>query len=334
MLKEDSRTKGTGMKSASMVLVSLLVLAGCNAVAGPGSEPRDTIAAREVARPAPAAKGVRVETRSLPSALLSRDVKYHLYLPQSYDAEAPRSYPVIYWLHGSGGYPPGIVAMLAGRFHEAMVNRRMPEALVVFPDGFEDTMWMNARDGSMPVEDFFVGEFIPHMDATYRTQTNRAGRVLEGASMGGYGAARFAFLHPELFMAVSMINPGPMQEILDPENAPIVGREAAQALLDDIYGGDPAYFAAQSPWTLAADYAARRRYPLKVRIILGESDAITPTNRVFSERLRELGVEHQLVTVSGAGHNPREMFSRIGADYWKFFGEAFQAGRTNAIDRK
>src|SRR5208337_1599757 len=46
-------------------------------------------------------------------------------------------------------------------------------------------------------------EFLPYIESKYRIRPGRAGRAISGISMGGYGALRFAFAHPELFSAVS-----------------------------------------------------------------------------------------------------------------------------------
>lgn len=207
----------------------------------------------------------------------------------------------------------------------------MPPAIVVFPDGFAGTLWANAADGNRPVEDMFVREFIPHIDSSYRTQTNANGRLVEGASMGGYGAARFGLLYPELFGAISLINPGPMQPVLDPENAPIAGRDGAQRTLDQVFGGDAGAFHRQSPWSLAASFAERQCSGTKIRMILGESDPITPNNLRFSQRLEKLGIAHEIEFVAEAGHSPRAMFAGLGDDYWDFFAEAFAENSARTI---
>ena len=49
-------------------------------------------------------------------------------------------------------------------------------------------------------------ELIPQIDKSMRTIATREGRILEGFSMGGYGAARIGFKHPELFCGISAVN--------------------------------------------------------------------------------------------------------------------------------
>lgn len=271
---------------------------------------------------APEQKDSLVAARQLQTSLISATVKFHIYLPPTYASEPSRNYPVIYWLHGSGGFPKGAMKMLSARFHEAINTRKIQEAIVVFPDGFGQSMWLNDKDNQLPMEDIFIQEVIPHIDANYRTIKSKNGRVLEGGSMGGYGAARFGFKYTELFAAISMLNPGPMQKVLDVDNAPIVGREGAQNIIDRVYGGDLEYFKAQSPWRLVEENADKIRANLKIRMILGELDQITINNKEFSERLKELGVEHEVILLADAGHNPREMFAALGPDYWRFFKEA------------
>lgn len=281
--------------------------------------------------PATASVKEVVRRDSFWSALLNDDVTYFVYLPPSYATKTGRNFPVVYWLHGSGGYPPGVLEMLASRFHSAIQEGRMPPAIIVFPDGFAATLWVNAADGGRPIEDMFVREFIPHIDSSFRTQANANGRLVEGASMGGYGAARFGLLYPELFGAISLINPGPMQPVLDPDNTPSAGRDVAQRTLDEVFGGDSSAFQRQSPWSLAANFAERECFGTKIRMVLGESDPITPNNLRFSRRLEDLGIAHEIEIVPEAGHNPRAMFARLGDGYWDFFAQAFTKDPSQTI---
>ncbi len=55
--------------------------------------------------------------------------------------------------------------------------------------------WVNP-DATPPLATFetvIVNEWIPHIDATYRTISVRVGRAIEGQSMGGFGAAHLGF---------------------------------------------------------------------------------------------------------------------------------------------
>lgn len=57
------------------------------------------------------------------------------------------------------------------------------------------------------VETAFVRDLIPSIDSSYRTLTQRKGRLIGGVSMGGYGALRYALAYPYLFSGCVSIAP-------------------------------------------------------------------------------------------------------------------------------
>lgn len=195
----------------------------------------------------------RVAHRTFQSAAARTAMSYHLYAPAAYDRELQRRFPVVYWLHGSGGGLPGIPRM-ARRVDTAIEAGRIPPVLMVFVNGLEMGMYVDWRDGSAPVETVLVRELVDHLDATYRTVASREGRILDGFSMGGYGAARFGFKFPERFRAVSIMGAGPMQEEL--AATPRASPAQARQLLQEVYGGSQAYFRAVSPQQLAQEQAS------------------------------------------------------------------------------
>ena len=138
---------------------------------------------------------------------MKHPVHYCVYLPNGYDAGSekrpPQTYPVLYYLHGLGDnertlFNSGGWTML----DELRQQHKIGEFLIVAPEG-DRTFYINSADGSVRYSDFFLQEFIPHIEATYRIGKGRANRAISGISMGGYGALRFAFAHPELFSSVS-----------------------------------------------------------------------------------------------------------------------------------
>ncbi len=266
---------------------------------------------------------VPVQDGTFSSNAMASDIGYQVYLPGAYDDDAVQAFPVVYWLHGSSGFPPGVVGMLAARFDSAIAAGEVPAMIVVFPDGLGESMWLDSKDGSVPMEAVIVHELVPHIDTEFRTVATAQGRIIEGGSMGGYGAARLGLKYPGLFGAISMLNAGPLQEVLDVEDAPIAGRAGALAVLERVYGGDLDYFRAQSPWALAEQNADAVRDRLMLRQIVGEQDPMLETNRRFSQHLAALGIAHTFEVLPGAGHSPREMFAALGEGYWEFFRHAF-----------
>jgi S-formylglutathione hydrolase FrmB len=149
----------------------------------------------------------RIDCSALNSRLLKQVIRYCVYLPAGYDAGAAehpaRRYPVLYFLHGLGDNEQTLFNSGGWTLVDDLRNRhKLGDFLIVAPEG-RRTFYINSDDGSVRYNDFFLQEFIPHIEGKYRIHSGRAGRAISGISMGGYGALRFAFAHPELFSAVS-----------------------------------------------------------------------------------------------------------------------------------
>jgi len=237
------------------------------------------------------------------SPALNRPVSYHIMLPTSYATQPERRYPVIYWLHGSGGGIDGI-AQLANFFSNAMTAGRMPHALVVFPNGLPNSMWCDSKDGATPVETIVIDELIPHVDRSYRTIASRAGRIVEGFSMGGHGAGRYGFKFSQTFRASSLLGAGPLQlDFLenDPDLQPI---ELRRALFAQVYDSDMNYYLAQHPRTWAESRAGQLPADHRIRIVVGTADTMLGNNRELRDHLIALGIPHDYIEVAGVGHSP------------------------------
>jgi enterochelin esterase-like enzyme len=295
----------------------LAVLAGAE-VSKPKSQPHAASAA-----PLWVTKAVqapRVTHHVFASSSVKADVSYHLYQPASYVSDANRRFPVVYWLHGSGGGLPGI-ASVAKRFDAAIDSGKIPPCLVVFVNGLEMGMYVDWADGSAPVESMMIRDLLPHVDATYRTTAKREGRLLDGFSMGGYGAARLGFKYPELFQAVSIVGAGPMQAEL--KSTPRASRIQAEDLLKRAYGGDQAVFQELSPRKFAELNAKKITQGSLVRMVIGEKDETFGNNEDFHRHLETLGIPHGWTIVPGVGHEPERVFSALGDGNWEFYRKAF-----------
>src|ERR1700723_406638 len=149
----------------------------------------------------------RIQCDALSSQILKYPVHYCVYLPASYDTGAtktvPEHYPVLYFLHGLGDnektlFNSGGWTLL----DDLRQEHKLGDFFIVAPEG-RRSFYINSADSSVRYSDFFLQEFMPHIERAYRILPRRAGRAISGISMGGYGALRFAFAHPELFSAVS-----------------------------------------------------------------------------------------------------------------------------------
>ena len=248
-------------------------------------------------------------------------VSYHVYLPKVYEEEKSKRFPVFYWLHGSGGGLAGI-RPVSGFFDAAIEAGKIPPMIIVFPNSFANGMWCDSKDGKQRIETVVIKELIPEVDAKFRTIAKREGRIVEGFSMGGYGAGRFGFKHPKVFAGVSMLAGGPLDlELKGPRAmANPVGREQ---ILNSVFGGEIENFKAQSPWTLAQQNASKLKSGITIRVCIGEEDFTLPANREFSAHLTKLGVPHDFVTKPKVGHDTIALLTALEEDNWKFYRQIF-----------
>ncbi|MGH9501892.1 MAG: alpha/beta hydrolase [Terriglobales bacterium] len=145
----------------------------------------------------------RTDCNVLNSRILKQAVHYCVQLPPDYEASTTRRYPVLYFLHGLGQNEQTLFSTGGWSVIEDLRRQhKIDDFLVVAPEG-KRSFYINSPGNSLRYSDFFLQEFIPYIEGKYRIRPGRKGRAITGVSMGGYGALRFAFAHPELFSAVS-----------------------------------------------------------------------------------------------------------------------------------
>ena len=269
----------------------------------------------------PAVRAPRVEFHTFESKAAKTKVSYHIYTPEVYDTENERRFPVLYWLHGSGGGLQGI-APVSAWFDAAIREGKIPPMIVVFPNGLASSMWCDSKDGVVPMETIVIKELLPHIDLTFRTIAAREGRIIEGFSMGGYGAARLGFKYPHLFGAVSILAGGPLD--LDFAGPRATGNPAErERILNGTFGGDLDYYRSQNPITVAQQQADAVRGKVRVRMAVGSRDNTGPLNRAYSELLSKLNITHEFTIVPGVGHETLALLKGLGEANWEFYRAVF-----------
>jgi enterochelin esterase-like enzyme len=253
-------------------------------------------------------------------------VSCYVFTPQPYDIDKERRFPVLYWLHGSGGSSSGAAAQMARRYSEAMRAGKIPPMILVFPNGLPKGMWCDWKDGSVKLETMFISELMPHIDRTFRTQATREGRIIEGFSMGGYGAARLGFKHPQLFAAVSLLGAGPLQAEFT--ETPRAAPRERDRLLATVYGNDMAYYREQSPWQIVERNAEKLRTGLLIRQIVGDRDETLGFNREFKQHLDALKIPLTYRQLPDVPHDPNLVLTTLGDDNWEFYRSALSPNTT------
>jgi enterochelin esterase-like enzyme len=206
----------------------------------------------------------------------------------------------------------------SGFFDAAIEAGKIPPMIIVFPNSFANGMWCDSADGKKPIETITIKELIPAIDSKFRTIAKREGRIVEGFSMGGYGAGRLGFKYPKVFAGVSMLAGGPLDLEFKGPRAEANPTERDR-ILQSVFGGKMETFRAQSPWRIAESNASKLKNGSNIRICIGEEDFTLPANREFAAHLTKLGISHAFITKPKVGHDTIALLTALGEDNWKFY---------------
>lgn len=142
---------------------------------------------------------------------------FDVYLPDEFDTEPERQFPIVYHLTGLGGdyttYSESDRLAMDGM----LARKEVVPMIIVAPDpailNYSGSFWTDSSlvddpDGSFnnKFERYIIEELIPYVDQKYRQKRTAQGdagpfRALMGQSMGGYGSLFFAIKYPDLFCA-------------------------------------------------------------------------------------------------------------------------------------
>lgn len=198
----------------------------------------------------------RIDCSALKSNILKRPVHYCVYIPSGHDVavkqQPPRRYPILYFLHGLGDNEQTLFNNGGWTLiDDSRTRHQLGDFLIVAPEGGR-SFYVNSADGSVRYSDFLLQEFLPQIERKYHIR-GRADRAISGISMGGYGALRSAFAHPELFSAVSAQSAALITE--SPQQLDVASRSGAPLLnvLAPVFGMpiDPRHWNENSPFVLA-----------------------------------------------------------------------------------
>jgi S-formylglutathione hydrolase FrmB len=253
-----------------------------------------------------AAAQSRIDCGALNSPILKQVVHYCVYLPPGYDAGAAQHpaqrYPVLYFLHGLGDNEQTLFNSGGWTLLDDLRNQhKMGDFLIVAPEG-RRSFYINSADGSVRYSDFFLQEFLPHIESKYRIRPGRAARAISGISMGGYGALRLAFAHPELFSAVSaqsaaLITASPQElDSASQTGSPLAG------VLGAVFGQpiNVPHWNANSPFVLAKQNAAALR-KLAIYFNCGQDDnyGFEKGAAALHDELQKENVKHEYHSYPG-----------------------------------
>jgi S-formylglutathione hydrolase FrmB len=136
----------------------------------------------------------------IPSPTLGQPIPCAVILPDGYDQDPDRRYPVLLLLHGTdGGHHDWLDA-------GGLADEMGAVPFIVVTPGAGNSWYVDNAAGEGAWETALLDDLLPAIDARFRTIPGRAGRAIAGLSMGGYGAVHLALRHPDQFAAVASLS--------------------------------------------------------------------------------------------------------------------------------
>lgn len=205
----------------------------------------------------------------------NRNWYYDMLLPPSYNFEKERDYPVLFLLHP---YDLNCTCWLNDfglkeKVEMSLSSGLIPEMIIVMPFAY-NTYYIDGFLDGIKYETFFMQEFLPAITEKYRISSRREDRYIGGASMGGYGAARYATRYPmEFGFCFSM-------------SAPIDGK-GKSAQLEAVFTQEVLENSENLPYFV---------------FDIGNRDSFLKANQNIDNLLTEYHIPHELIVRSG-NHN-------------------------------
>jgi len=138
--------------------------------------------------------------------------KFYLYTPPGYDS-AQSEHPVLYLLHGMGGYE--FIWTDMGRVNLVMDNLiadgKATPMIIVMPYGHvpriegEDR---RSRGRTARFEKYLLDDLIPFVEGHYRVAKGPKNRAIAGLSMGGGQSINIGIRHLDMFSALGVFSMG------------------------------------------------------------------------------------------------------------------------------
>ncbi|MCX8055125.1 MAG: esterase family protein [Ignavibacteria bacterium] len=203
-----------------------------------------------------------------------KPISFSLYLPPDYE-KSNKAYPVIYHLHSLGDNFRSAWRSLVIKYINYAVNLGIiDDCIIVFPDGYENSMWGNSADGSKTAESDLIDDIIPFVDYFYRTVPYREFRFVQGFSMGGFGAVKFISKYPELFAKAVSLDGGMRTWATLLSGRPQIAKE--------VFDNNEKLFAEFAPWKYISFYSDILSLDTLFYISVGDFKSL---NKTFADSL-------------------------------------------------
>lgn len=266
----------------------------------------------------------KIVTSTLKTDLVAGPVRFSLLLPPGYDGDSAAAYPLVYLLHGGNG-DNGFLAQMQPVVERAWSMNYLRHAVLVTPDA-DRSFYLDYRDGSQRWETLLVGEMLAHVRSHWRVSGGRAATAIAGISMGGMGALRIAFKHPELFAGVAAMEPGIEPALSYDDIEPRDRFWRPVELIEERYGRpvDREFWKANNPANIAKEAPERLLSSgLEIFLEAGDEDSfyLHHGTEFLHRILFDAGIRHEYRLIRGADHLGRTLGPRM-LEALRFLGRA------------
>lgn len=261
----------------------------------------------------------------------SNTVGLNVYLPPGYESPGnTQRYPVIYYLHGINGNErnyftwfddiynqPSILGYVEGTV-QPPPGFTIPQVIAVFVNGGKQSYYNNYFDEfhgptspfPIPSETLLLNEVIPFVDNNFRTIASRAGRGLEGLSMGARGSMKLLFKYPDQFCSAIAYGGATYEE----------GQNGT------FYEG-PFPLEERLSYIIETNAAQAVQHNIWLRVAVGEMDYGQQNgNAQLHDWLVAANVPHEYdPAIPNTVHNLTQYYANTGAYGLDFHGRCFEA---------
>jgi S-formylglutathione hydrolase FrmB len=246
-------------------------------------------------------------------------ITFDVLLPEDYTYSG-EDFPVIYNLHGRGGAYNAIDREWFGEAIEnAITEGILPPVICIFPDGTKSGWYADSKDSANLIETHIIREIIPWVDNNFNTKASKDFRVIQGFSMGGYGASLFAVKFPELF-SICINYDGAMWTW----ESMTRGSERWPAVGPFMFNNDSVYYDQNSsPWTIAKSNRDNIVGQVQFRTVVG---SLGSGLEKWRDHLISLGIEMDYIDTP-CKHNLPCLHKEAGEDGFLLMAKQFKNHR-------
>ncbi|QOD61813.1 esterase family protein [Polaribacter haliotis] len=232
-----------------------------------------------------------IDTLTVKSKVMNKEISNLIILPKGYQKQNAKL-PVLYMLHGAGGY----FSIWVKRFPNLQKYANEHHMIIVCPDAITSWYFDSPIDKNVQYETYVTKELVNYIDANYNTIKDRKGRAVLGLSMGGHGAFYLSFRNQDVFGAAGSMSGG-----LDirpfPKNWDLSKRLGDYATNKEVWENN----------TVINMIHLLKGSHLKLIFDCGTSDFFYDANKRMHKKLLERNIPHDYIERPG-GHSP---------NYWR-----------------